>query len=274
MANEDIILAQKVISLADSNLLFDKAFHTYSGIYLTSNEYCSGFQKFLNNREKIISVIASGDQILNCILGGTKKIDSFDISIFPKYFLRLKMAGVQALTKEEFIDFFFGNIRPDDYYDDLYRKMRIFLDQENREFWDSLFDFFDWYDMVHSTLFSSEPFVTNHVVEYNTYLQGDNYRLLKKMIKDVDVTTREGDILDIYSTFKGEYDLVYLSNIISYVDINRYKAMLDKFNLTDQGIILTYLYVRDGQLVRMFNSDKVRFESVEGATSSLMIQHR
>ena len=274
MVHDDIVLAQRVVSIAESNLDSDKFFHAHSSIYLTSNEFISGFQKYLNNRERIISVIASGDQILNCILGGTKIIDSFDISIFPKYFLRLKMAAIQGLSREEYIDFFFGSIRPDEKYNDMYERIRVFLEGESLEFWDSLFDFYEWYDIINSTLFSSEPFHKARVVDYNTYLQKDNYRLLSKMIKDVDISTFEGDILDIYSSFKGSYDLVYLSNIIYYTDVKRYRELLDKFNLRDQGIILTYLFFKDYSLVRMFRDEHIEFNDINGAGAALMTYHR
>ena len=94
------------------------------------------------------------------------------------------------------------------------------------------------------------------------------------MIKDVDISTFEGDILDIYSSFKGSYDLVYLSNIIYYTDVKRYRELLDKFNLRDQGIILTYLFFKDYSLVRMFRDEHIEFNDINGAGAALMTYHR
>ena len=274
MVKEDAILAQRIVSIAESNILPGIPYHRHSEIYLTSNEVMIGIQEYLNDREKILSVIASGDQILNCILGGTKLVDAFDISIFPKYFLFLKIAAVKALTQEEYIKFFFGSIGPEEIYNEMYDRIREHLDDENREFWDSLFDFYDWYDIIHSSLFSTEPFSTSHAVENNTYLQGNNYRLLRKVIDEVKIRTEQGNILEIHDKFKGRYDLVYLSNIIYYVEKGKYKDLLSKFNLTDLGIILTYMYNRDLRIEKIFAGDNVEFNNIPDHTARLMIHHR
>ena len=274
MLHDDIVLAQRVVGLATTNLVGDKMFHSTSCIYIKSNELINGYQKYLVNREKILSVIASGDQILNCILGGSKVIDAFDISVFPKYFLKLKMAALQGLSREEYISFFYGTIRPDEKFDDLYQGIRIFLEGDALSFWDSLFDFYDWYDIYHSTLFSTEPVITSHVISQNAYLEEDNYRVLSKMVRDVDVHTVEGDILDIYSRFSDSYDLVYLSNIIYYSDLERYRALLGKFHLRDQGIVLTYLYKTSLKLLRDFRDKKIDFQGIPNSECSLMLYHK
>ena len=51
----------------------------------------------LVDRKKVLSTIASGDQILNSILYGAKDIEGFDISVFPKYYLNLKIAAIKNL---------------------------------------------------------------------------------------------------------------------------------------------------------------------------------
>ena len=170
MLNDDIVLAQRVVSLAESNLVSDKVFHNTSGIYIKSNERIECYQKYLENRKRLLSVIASGDQILNCILGGSKIIDAFDISVFPKYFLELKMAAIKGLTREEYIEFFYGSIRPDEKYENMYSSIRVCLSGDALEFWDSLFDYYEWYDIYNSTLFSTEPVIAKHAINQNKYL--------------------------------------------------------------------------------------------------------
>ena len=89
MLNQDIRKAQKIVSGAYSPLK-DKEFHQDSFIYKTSNEDIRKYQNFLSERENIFSITASGDQILNSILLGAKKVTACDISRFPNYFLALK----------------------------------------------------------------------------------------------------------------------------------------------------------------------------------------
>lgn len=274
MVREDAIAAQRIISLAESNILPDAPYHNHSEIYITSNEAMAAIQQYLNFRKRILSVIASGDQILNCILGGTEIVDAFDISVFPKYFLFLKIAAVKALDEDEYVKFFFGSIGPEEIYNDMYDRIRVYLDRENREFWDSLFDFFDWYDIIHSTLFSSEAFATSHAVENNTYLQGYNFKLLKRLIEKVKIRTEQCNILEVPNIFKEKCDLAYFSNIIYYVPKDKYKELLSRVNLADLGIILTYMYNRDHRIEEMFKGNNVEFVDVEGHDSRLMIHHR
>jgi len=274
MVNDDIILAQNVVGLSGTNMVSDQIFHSTSGIYIKSNERIESYQKYLENRERILSVIASGDQILNCILGGTKFIDAFDISVFPKFFLALKMAALQGLTREEYIKFFYGNIRPEKEFEDMYDRIRIFLGGNNLSFWDSLFDYFEWYDIYNSTLFSSEPIITEHAIRQNKYLDKVYYQRMKELVTRVKINTFDGNILDIYSSFKGSYDLVYLSNIIYYSDLYEYRDLLDKFNLTDQGIILTYFYEVSKGVINLFNHERIKIEKIEDSTCALMLYHK
>lgn len=51
------------------------------------------YQKFLEKRKKVLTVISSSEQIFNQVVEGTRNIDIFDISIFPYFFFELKRLG-------------------------------------------------------------------------------------------------------------------------------------------------------------------------------------
>ena len=239
--DEDIIKAQKIVS---GNLinLNDKTFHNDSFIYKTSNERISELIKYIKGRKTILTPTSSGDLVLNGALLGINNIDSFDISTFPKYFLNFKIAAVKALSKEEYVEFFFEAITTSEKYDEYYYRIRKYLDDKDLLFWDGLFDFFDWIDIYNSLLFSHETFYTNNVIHENMYLQGNNYNELRKVIDKVNINNYQGDIISLSKELEREYDLIYLSNILYYVDINKYLEMLKRLKLTNQGIILSYLY--------------------------------
>ena len=274
MLDDDIVLAQNVVGVTDSNLISDQIFHSTSGIYVKSNERIESYQKYLMNRERMLSVIASGDQILNSILGGTKIIDAFDISVFPKYFLHLKIAALSGLTRDEYIKFFYGTIRPSEEFEDMYDRIRVFLEGDNLKFWDSLFDYYEWYDIYNSTLFSSEPVITDHAIKQNMYLDRIHYQKMKDLVSRVKINTFDGNILDIYPNFKDVYDLVYLSSIIYYSDLYEYRDLLGKFNLTDQGIILTYFYEVSKGVLALFDQSKTTVERIEDSTCAVMLYHK
>ena len=152
------------------------------------------------------------------------------------------MAAVKALDREEYLDFFFNSITTSEIYDDYYDRIRVYLDGDNLTFWDSLFDFFDWIDIYNSLLFSHEVYSSNDAIRKNIYLDESNYILLKKKIDRTSINTYQDDIMSLSTKLKEEHDLAYFSNIIYYVKIKEYLSMLEKLNLQENGIVLSYLY--------------------------------
>ena len=274
MVNKDAILAQKIVGLTYSNNK-DTLFHNESSIYVKSNEKIIEYLKYLYNRRDVLSVISSSDQIINMILGGSINIDAFDISTFPKYYMYLKLAGIMSLNRSEYIDFFYRVDKRPEEYDDLYFDLiRKELDSDSKEFWDSIINFYDWNDIVNSTLFSSEPICVGSVVENNTYLTQNSFDSLKDLIPKTNITTYQGNILDIYKEFNKKYNLIYLSNIIYYVDRSKYKEMLDSLRLSDNGIVLTYLYSSLDQIRDYFNKDNYSVETLSDGKSGLLIKKK
>ena len=271
---DDITLAQKIVGSSYSNISSISMFHESSAIYKSSNERLSNISKYLKNNKKILTVISSGDQIINSILEGIVNIDAFDISTFPKYFLFLKLAAIKRLSKEEYINFFFESPTTEEIYDDLYDLIRQELNKENKEFWDSLFNYFDWYDIYNSTLFSSEFMSKKTIIEENIYLKEENYNKLKSMIDSVNINTYTGNILNLNNLHSKEYDIIYLSNIINYVDKIEYKKLLDKFNLSEKGIVLTYFYEITENIRNFFNENNYTFDNFENSKSGVMVYKR
>lgn len=238
---DDIIKAQNIVSGGLINIS-DKTFHNDSFIYKTSNERLSELVKYFLNKNDILTVIASGDLQLNCISQGVTNIDAFDISVFPKYFANLKIAAIKAIDEDEYIEFFFKAISTDDKYDDYYERIRKYLNNEDLVFWDGLFDYFDWFEIYNSLLFSHETFYEKNVIKENIYLQGNNYKELRKKLDSANINYYQGDIVDLSKKIKKEYDVIYLSNIIYYVLIKKYLKMINNFKLKENGMVLSYLY--------------------------------
>ena len=275
MVGEDVVIAQQVVSGVKYNFGSEEMFHNTSAIYKISNERIQDYHRFLTNKKRMLSVIASGDQILCGILEGTKEIDAFDISRFPKYFLFLKIAAIQALSREEYIDFFYGVCNRDEIYEEMYDSIRIYLEDDPLEFWDGLLNFFEWKEVYNSTLFSSEPYIERTAINQNKYLQNDDeYNKLRQVISSVTIRTYEGDILDLASSFNVPYDIVYLSNIVYYVNKEKYKKTLEELPLNEQGMALTYMYKIQQQAIDFFQSDKVTFEKFEKSDAGVMIYHK
>lgn len=273
--NEIVRQAQRIVSRAEFNFGDKKMFHNTSAIYKISNERIQDYYEYFRNRDKALMVIASGDQILDSILEGVREIDAFDISVFPKYFMYLKMAAIKALKREEYLDFFYEATNIAEVYDDMYDRISEFLGEESKEFWDGLFNFFDWQDIYNSTLFSSEPYMAATAVNQNRYLQTDEmYDLLRRNLDDLVIRTYEGDIFEIASSLNEPYDLVYLSNIFYYNDANDYKRLLGELKLTDNGIALTYVYRMHEKLTNFFDGEEYDFKKFVNTDAGIMIYHK
>lgn len=238
MLNDNIRLAQKIVSNSSSNIISNRPYHEHSFIYKTTNEDVSIYQHLFNNKNSLMSVIGSGDQILNAILAGIYDIHCCDISVFPKYFLELKVAAIKALSQEEYMLYFFGVLN-----EESYEKVRCYLNNDALKFWDSLYNFFDDREIYNSTLFSSEPYNVNVQVERNLYLR--KYEVLKNNIEKVRLQYHEGNIYDVLNNSKDKYDIVNLSSVIYYNQElrNNYKTFLNTITcLEDNAIVLSYLY--------------------------------
>lgn len=242
MGKIDTIKAQEIVSNSKSNLVSNTPYHENSFIYRTTNEQINKYQDFLKNRENILSIIASGNQILNTIYEGTKNITGFDISTFPRYYLELQIAALNIFGLKDYINFIYGDI-DDEEFDDMYYTINPILEKESREFWDGLLNFFDFSEITASTLFSNEIVSPRNAIERNIYLQSEeNYQKLRNNIQQVNLEYITGDIFSLAKKLDTEYDFINLSSIIYYNDLNKYKEMLETLPLMDNGEALTYLY--------------------------------
>ena len=259
MENDPIEIAQLIVRGEYYNFSLKKSFIDTSGIYRFTNEDISSYFHHLKNKKNVLTVIGSGGQILNGVLAGTRRFDCFDISVFPEYYLYLQIASVLSLSKEEYLDYYFSDDREIVFGDDYYDRIRINLPPKYKDFWDSLYDFDDGYDIYNSLLFRSDPCLKKFVLSSNPYLQDDNYQKLRHLLQTENITINPRTCNIFKERFKDEYDLVNLSNILSYYytenDKEKYIAFLkDNFLLTPSGEIINYFYDMSRKNEQEFNS--------------------
>ena len=265
-------VAQSIVRGNYSNLNGKNTFHSESFIYKKTNEKLNEFIDLLLNKDKVLSVIGSGDQILNTLLTKPSKIDAFDISVFPKFFLKLKIASIKSLSRDEYIKFFFSTTETflDEYYDDLYfDKIRKELDIEAEDFWTYLFQYNDWYDIYNSTLFSSESVFEEQAIIQNKYLDNDEYYNLRDILQSVQINYIESNLLDL--KINDTYDLIYLSIILEYVKKSAYFDKIDELSVKNKGIIISYIFGEIDKAIKMFNGD-FDYREFDGG-SGVIINH-
>ena len=246
MQNKDPLeLAQLIVRGDYINFRYGQAYGNTSSIYRFSNENISGYFNHLKNKERVLTVIGSGGQILNSILAGSIEFDCFDISIFPEYYLYLQIASILALTKEEYLEYYFSNNREILFSDKLYDKISNNLKGKYKQFWDTLYMFDEGIDIYNSLLFKYDLCLKKNVLENNPYLQDNNYQKIKGILK-TECLKINPSVLDITKVHLDKtYDLINLSNILSYYfkDLDSYINYLkNNFKLKENGEILNYFF--------------------------------
>lgn len=274
---EPLELAQLIVRGSYINFNSKVAYGTTSSIYRFTNEDITSYFHHLQNKDKVLTVIGSGGQILNGILAGTKNFDCFDISIFPEYYLNLQIASILALSKEEYLEYYFSEDREilfcDDYYDKISGKLR----GKYKEFWDTLYMFDDGIDIYNSLLFKYDLCLKKNVLKNNPYLQENNYEKLKLILQKefIKINPVVADITKV--KFQGSYDLINLSNILTYnfKSLNNYiKFLNDNFLLKENGEIINYFFDMDQNIKDKFNNLLSPFGYIEDIGKNKLLVYK
>ena len=256
--NEDIEIAKQIIREKNK----ERPLHNdSSAVYKATNENMSdpNYIELLKNNKSILSVIGSGDQILNAILFDSLDIDAFDINRFAKYYLEFKMAAVMTLSYEEYLDFFYDNKT---FKRNLYHKIVDNMKGEPKEFWDSIADYkgitlgkdkYSPNDVYNSGLFILGIIPQERAIKNNPYLTKENYYLLRNKINEAKIRYYKGNIFGLDRTLDRSYDFINLSNICMYTRdfilppfgeqkfSNDYKRFVSNLKLNPDGKVLSYL---------------------------------
>lgn len=240
-------------------LNINKNFDTTSSIYKFTNEDITSYFHHLENKKEVLTVIGSGGQIINSILAGTKSIDCFDISIFPEYYLYLQLASLLTLSKEDYFKYYFSYDKEELFGDFFYEKIRLNLKGKYKEFWDSLYMFNEGIDIYESLLFRQDIYIKNNVINLNPYLQENNYEKIKHILKTTNIKINP-NLTDITKTkITKEYDLINLSNILSYhFNKNSLQELINylntNFSLTKNGEIINYIFNISNETIETLNT--------------------
>ena len=270
-------LAQLIVRGSYTNFNYGEAYTNVSSIYKFSNENITSYFSHLKNKENVLTVIGGGSQVLNGILAGTRNFDCFDISIFPEYYLYLQIASVLALTKEEYLEYYFSDDRDILFCDELYDKISSKLSEKYKSFWDTLYMFDDGIDIYNSMLFKYDLFFKKNIIENNPYLQENNYEKLKFILQTecIKINTFVADITKV--SFSKSYDLINLSNILTYYfkDINEYISFLkNNFLLNDGGEIINYFFHLNKETEENANQLLMKHGNVEDAGENKILVYR
>ena len=227
-------------------------FGEYSKIYLMTTENIREFlQCYSLQDSSVLTVCGSGDQVLNAYLLGAKNVTCFDINPLAFYQVCLKKAAVQALTYDEFLNFFFPEFNS--VFDkDLFYKISDCLGDDACKFFKYIYSKYNSSQILDKIYYDFIP-TLEHMKQMNAYLEKDNFDLLRKILSDKDVSFIQSDVTLLPNILgKKKFDLIMLSNISESIDniwrkntLNEFKSLIYSLsnNLNVNGSIqVGYIY--------------------------------
>lgn len=231
--------------------------HNFFKIYPFTTENLSGWMPLFDFLDKsFLTVGSSCDQVINAAYLGSKKQTVVDINPFVREYFYLKKAGLMALSRNEFLDFFcsFNYKRAKNvniFNQESFKKIAPFLneyDYNSYLFWCKIFSQFTG-DCIKKNLFSSDEERCCPIIQkMNLYLNNDSsYLKTKETIKKLYIDFIEADIYK-YNVWDN-YDNINLSNIGQYAnnqeELTRYidlvRNLVEYLNI-DGAMLVMYLF--------------------------------
>lgn len=210
-------------------------FDTYGKVYKHTNENLPGYIPGLRDK-KVLTVSASGDQLLNMMGMGCTDIDTFDMNYFSPLFQSLKMYAIKYLEYEEVYLYF-------QYFEKyLYLKFNKYLPKKERDFFDYIYQ--NEPERIFNNIFYSQ---SEDLLKGNNYFNKLNFLLIKEKLNELKHNHIYANVYDMVNFFDDTYDAMFLSNICEYLPSPEqflyYLIYLRDYYLNDNGeIYYAYIY--------------------------------
>ena len=205
-----------------------------SPMYIYATEMVSDYYNKLDiKNKKILSIIGSGDQIINAYFFGAKEVVGFDINKYASFMLKLKVGAILNLAYPEFIKFFGKDMESGTLDFSLYNKFKKNLAANVRIFFDKIYKEFNYEGrkLIKSDYFRQRHMIKASADRINIYLKNEkNYLKCKSIMQNKSLQSHELDINDISISEKlyGKFDIINLSNVLNYITGNTEKENLLK----------------------------------------------
>lgn len=221
-------------------------------VYGFTNEYVASYQGLYDfNDKKVLSVIGSGDQYFTAILNGAERVDVYDINIVAWYHFVLKFVAIKYLSYEDFCKFFFTNNLHDV---DVYLELRECLPSEVKQFFDNFVKMRIKFSTIKINQGVYNLFTVEDFKNFIPFLKKENYYKLQGLLKSKKLPKCYiNDISKIMTSLNANYDLMLLSNIFAWIDMDvmSYKNLLDSSKIP--LIQAHYLWHKSGVIKDFLN---------------------
>ena len=171
----------------------------FNSIYPWTTENIAGYMNGLDlTNKKIITVTGSADHVINSIACGSKDITTFDINPLTKFYMDLKLAGLETLSYEEFLKVFL--------YDKSNLDIKLIesmnMPNDSKNFWIKQMLLFNnnWIQLKKSSLFNRKYFNPNSKLWQNIYLEKNKYEKVRQEVKETSINFINKNIIIIRIT--------------------------------------------------------------------------
>lgn len=192
--------------------------------YLATTQNLSYIPK-LARGERAFTILGSGDSVFQLVMCGFSRIAAAEVSPIQIAFFHLRLAAVKALNYKEFTDFLF---RPNGKHflsRDLYKKVRPYLGDCDKESKDALDQFFAQRLFSYASLAiyainfkgGLEHCDDKTVAGTLTFMKSAKaYQELKRRLSETRITVLREDAMKFLAETNEAYDWIDLSNILLY----------------------------------------------------------
>lgn len=248
MSEEMVIkdVEETIATLNRGRSLLHPEFTINSSMYVFTTENLIGsLSKLPVKGKEVLTVTASGDQLINLALMGAKRVDNFDTNRNAYYISALKVAALKTLSYEEFINFFTDsddrklisngflgqsqklvNPNPNYFAYETYLKVRSSLPNDAMTYWDKLYAYFKEKNTSMTDTYLLYGGDKKAAITNNAYLRDyQSYQAAQAIFRrGFEHNYMHMDILQIHK-IPHTYDLVLLSNIYEYLTDEYYNVI-------------------------------------------------
>lgn len=199
-----------------------------SPMYIYATEMVSSYYSRVGlGGKRVLSIVGSGDQIINAYFFGAKEVIGFDINKHAFFVLNLKISAINKLNYHEFLEFFGNNLSDGCLSFNLYIRLRNSLSLKTRNFFDKIYKDFNnnGKNLIKSEYFRQRHMIKSSAHDINAYLKDEKeYLKCKIIMQSKKINFLQLDVNDIDTEenkmLKGKFDIINLSNVLNYLTGN------------------------------------------------------
>lgn len=224
--------------LIESNRFGSKGFSDHTPVYEYTTEDIGNSIGHYTSKDRILTVLSSGDHVFNYLLRGAEDIEAFDLNVITKYYYKLKRAIIEKLSYDDFLKEV-SNLVP---YG-LAHLEELNIDGETYDFWD-FYRQVQAEDRYERALLKVFPAGSKR---YNLYFNSDSYKRLQEILRSgVNVPFHHANTLNLHKSITGQFSEINLSSIYSLIPKKDIPKVIRKLKpyLTEDGQILFYSFWR------------------------------